>query len=319
MGALETGARGIRENDAGTLSRTTSNGYEVGGCEDEGRLYINPGLRPRIGLIIIITITISNSSSLQSPLARKLGSTPEHQHQRTELASSQLTYLCDPSSSPLTSTPNHLPQQPPTNKKKMYNFIPALIALLPVASASPLISKRAEAAAAVVPRDAAGCTATSLGDFAWEIQNFVYHASYIFTTPAHQVSGGHVSFNVTNPAFGDAPAATCSGDSSQLQDFFYGWQSFNCTSNFEKVFSTTFSFEHANGDLRLNQTWSCNDQAPQYPTRFTAAGAANITLDCTETVYQNPNWTSGQTYSSRDVRCAPVTVPMKPYEISAVA
>lgn len=54
-------------------------------------------------------------------------------------------------------------------------------------------------------------------------------------------------------------------------------------------------------------------------TRFSAAGRANLTLDCTDTTWQNPNWTLGQIYSDREVKCAPVTVGVKPYQMSAVA
>jgi hypothetical protein len=45
----------------------------------------------------------------------------------------------------------------------------------------------------------------------------------------------------------------------------------------------------------------------------------NLTLSCTDNTYQNPNWTLGQIYSDREVKCAPVTIPVQPYEITAVA
>ena len=38
------------------------------------------------------------------------------------------------------------------------------------------------------------------------------------------------------------------------------------------------------------------------------AGSTNLTLACTDTTATNSNWTIGQIYSQRDVRCAPVTV-----------
>lgn len=52
---------------------------------------------------------------------------------------------------------------------------------------------------------------------------------------------------------------------------------------------------------------------------FSAYGTANLTLDCKTTNYQNPNWTMGQTYSNRDITCAPVTLPLKPHDKTAIA
>jgi hypothetical protein len=45
----------------------------------------------------------------------------------------------------------------------------------------------------------------------------------------------------------------------------------------------------------------------------------NLTLDCTDSTYQNSNWTLGQIYSDREINCDPVTVPVRPYEMRAVA
>lgn len=42
-------------------------------------------------------------------------------------------------------------------------------------------------------------------------------------------------------------------------------------------------------------------------------------LDCEETKYQNPNWTMGQIYSTRDIKCAPVDATIVPTELTAVA
>ena len=53
---------------------------------------------------------------------------------------------------------------------------------------------------------------------------------------------------------------------------------------------------------------------------FHAAGTVNLTLECTDETWQNPNWTQpGDIYSSRVVECAKVTVPVKPFEMTAVA
>ena len=53
--------------------------------------------------------------------------------------------------------------------------------------------------------------------------------------------------------------------------------------------------------------------------RFTAYGMADLSLDCNETMYRNPNWTMGQIYSSRQIKCLPVTLDISPYEMEAVA
>jgi len=46
---------------------------------------------------------------------------------------------------------------------------------------------------------------------------------------------------------------------------------------------------------------------------------ADLSLDCNETMYRNPNWTMGQIYSSRQIKCLPVTLDISPYEMEAVA
>lgn len=50
-----------------------------------------------------------------------------------------------------------------------------------------------------------------------------------------------------------------------------------------------------------------------------AAGRVNLTLDCTTTTYQNPNWTIGSIYSDTETKCAPVAVEVEPYLMTAVA
>ena len=53
--------------------------------------------------------------------------------------------------------------------------------------------------------------------------------------------------------------------------------------------------------------------------RFTANGATNLTLDCTDETEENPDWQIGEIYSSRQVQCKPVSQPLKPSQISAGA
>jgi hypothetical protein len=137
----------------------------------------------------------------------------------------------------------------------MRNFIGTLAAVLPLAAAAPY---------GVSQRDSnPGCTSTSFGDFSWTIKSFTYHASYIFTTPAHQVPSGTVSFNLTNPAI--LGEVTCSAYSDQLTDFFYGNFNYNCNVPSGSSAKTSFAFNRPTGRLDLNQTWTCSDDDPQYP------------------------------------------------------
>lgn len=54
-------------------------------------------------------------------------------------------------------------------------------------------------------------------------------------------------------------------------------------------------------------------------SRFNAWGSANLTLECTDETTTNPNWTIGEIYSDREVKCTPSSISMKPYEMAAVA
>lgn len=130
-------------------------------------------------------------------------------------------------------------------------------------------------------------------------------------------SWGYVNFNLTNPAL--EYKASCSATSNQLSDFFYGNFPYTCTSPNGTSAETTFDFSRPSGELNINQTWSCSDQDPQFPVTIHAYGQVNLTLDCTDDTYQNPNWTLGQIYSNREVKCAPVTEAVKPYLFTAVA
>ncbi|KAI1306662.1 hypothetical protein F5Y03DRAFT_354117 [Xylaria venustula] len=191
----------------------------------------------------------------------------------------------------------------------MRNFIGTLAAALPLAAAAPY---------GLDSRDSpAGCTAASFGDFAWTIEDFTYHAGYVFSTPAHQISSGTVAFNLTNPAFPEI--VSCTAYSTWLEDFFYGNINYNCAVPEGSSARTSFSFSRPSGELNINQTWTCDDEDPQYPITFTDYGTVNLTLVCNETDYQNPDWQQGEIYSDRDISCAPVTLPLTPHDKTAVA
>lgn len=54
-------------------------------------------------------------------------------------------------------------------------------------------------------------------------------------------------------------------------------------------------------------------------TTHGAKGSAVLDLQCTDTTWQNPDWTGGEIYSDREIKCAPVNVTVAPYERTAVA
>ena len=150
--------------------------------------------------------------------------------------------------------------------------------LLPLSSASP-IAIRQETSTTIPPDDHhPSCADTSFGHFSWALSSFDYHASFIFTTPAHQNSWGYVNFNLTNPAIGSSVTTVCSASSNQLSDFFYGTVQYTCTNTGSEeeeglkksdsssvVGKTTFDFNRPTGELRFNQSWTCRDQDPRYP------------------------------------------------------
>ncbi|KAK4201966.1 hypothetical protein QBC40DRAFT_277171 [Triangularia verruculosa] len=185
----------------------------------------------------------------------------------------------------------------------------ALAVLLTGTSASPLFARQTNS-------DETSCSDTSFKHFQWQASNFDFHASYIFSTPAHQNSWGYASFDLLNPA--DQSTAHCSAASNQLNDFFYGTVQYSCNDTLRGG-STKFDFNRPTGELRVEQSWTCRDQDPQYPITFTAKGSANFTLECNQEFYQNANWTIGQIYSSRTITCGNVDSAVVPYEISAIA
>lgn len=120
-------------------------------------------------------------------------------------------------------------------------------------------------ASPITPRDTTGCSQTSFKNFEWTVESFVFKASYIFTTPAHQNSWGYADFNLSNAAVPDV-LATCSGRSDQLSDFFYGNLPYDCTFEGETgPAPAKFTYNRASGELDINQTWTCDDVDPKYP------------------------------------------------------
>ncbi|KAK3499434.1 uncharacterized protein B0T23DRAFT_17194 [Neurospora hispaniola] len=195
--------------------------------------------------------------------------------------------------------------------------------LLPFSSASPIAARQDNTTTSTPPTNQTSCGATSFGNFSWALSAFDYHASYIYTNPAHQNSWGYVNFNLTNPAIGPSVTTVCSASSNQLNDFFYGTVQYTCTNTPAGVKSdvgkTKFDFNRPTGELRFNQSWTCRDGDPNYPTTFTGYAAVKLHLNCTEARWQNRSWKQGQIYSTRDVRCSPVNLSVDPKEMTAMA
>ncbi|KAG7293968.1 hypothetical protein NEMBOFW57_004029 [Staphylotrichum longicolle] len=144
----------------------------------------------------------------------------------------------------------------------------------------------------------------------WTASNFDFHASVIYSTPAHLSSArGYASFDLFNPA--DQSTTHCDAASSQFFDFFDGTVQYKCNDT-----RSSFDFNRVSGQLRVNQSWVCSDQDPQDPITFTGRGDVNLTLECTDTTWVNPKWIIGEIYSSLDTNCAPVDSEIQPTELS---
>ncbi|KAK0705500.1 hypothetical protein B0H67DRAFT_497357 [Lasiosphaeris hirsuta] len=157
------------------------------------------------------------------------------------------------------------------------------------------------------------CLATSLSDFTWDL-SIEYHAFWYFTTPAHQNSWGTVTLNLSNPAVPAVKTLACGASSDRLSDFFYGDQWYPCASNpaSPAILDTSFRF-FSRSRVDVNQTWVCDEDGL---VKFAALATAPLNMTCTDVSWTNPNWTygTGEFYSTRDVKCAPVSLRLKPNE-----
>lgn len=142
----------------------------------------------------------------------------------------------------------------------MNKIFTALLALAPYAFGKPTpLYQRASSES---------CTGASVHGLQWTVKDFDFHASYIFSTPAHQNSWGYVNFNLSNPAV-PSVLASCSAASDQLSDFFFGTLWYHCTFNgIAGPAPATFAFNRPTGELDINQTWICRDQDPKYPWAY---------------------------------------------------
>ncbi len=120
------------------------------------------------------------------------------------------------------------------------------------------------------------CSQASFHNLSWSVTNLTFHSSIIFSTPAHQIDGATVTFNLTNTATGSDFRMKCDGRSEQLQQFFFGDIWYRCdiinanssTEAASKSFdreAAQFRFSRPTGELVLNQAWTCRDHDPKYP------------------------------------------------------
>lgn len=179
---------------------------------------------------------------------------------------------------------------------------------------SLLLAGSALAAPAMPARRADSCVERSQDLTLWDVEKFDFHASYIFTTPAHQNSWGYANFTLSNPAVDYKPV--CSARSNQLDDFFYGTQVYTCDvpDGAPDGGEATFTFSRPSGGLQVNQTWPCVDEG----ARFEAQGGVKLNLTCEETEWENPDWTPGHIYSSRNIDCNHVDAQTPIEKISGV-
>ncbi|ERS98852.1 uncharacterized protein SPSK_04578 [Sporothrix schenckii 1099-18] len=170
------------------------------------------------------------------------------------------------------------------------------------ASAAPTVAARGDAPACVPPP-----AGTKYG---WSIGEFVFNKSITFSTPAHQIDGGVVQFNLSNPSL--AYPAVCAAYSSQLSEFFYGNIVYNCTTENPDT-ATAFTFNAPTGQLNVNQSWMCidPDNGP-YPTTFAYKASVDLTPACTSSSYKNPDWHMGEIYSSNTTACVQKDVTLLP-------
>lgn len=134
----------------------------------------------------------------------------------------------------------------------------------------------------------------------WQVKQFDYHSSVVFSTPAHQNSWGYVNFTLENPAVDYTPV--CAAASNQLSDFFYGTVVYDCTvegAPLPDVDAATFTFSRPSGELQINQTWAC----PDADAAFAAVGGIDLDLNCRDTEWENPDWQQGEIYYTRNVDC----------------
>ena len=91
-------------------------------------------------------------------------------------------------------------------------------------------------------------------DVQWTIPTFDFHASYTFTTPAHQNSWGYVDFNLTNNLV--PYAISCKAQNNRMFNFPSDTPAFACTPQGEAPLgaAANFQFNRLTGQLHVEET-----------------------------------------------------------------
>lgn len=154
------------------------------------------------------------------------------------------------------------------------------------------------ASPALTPRQEETCVDKSTQMKLWQVSQFDYHSSVVFSTPAHQNSWGYVNFTLENPAVDYKPI--CSAASNQLNDFFYGTFIYNCDVEDDGAGGrATFTYSVPSGQLQINQTWACTEEQ----ALFEAEGGIELDLNCKTSEWQNDDWQQGEMYYTKNVDC----------------
>lgn len=167
---------------------------------------------------------------------------------------------------------------------------------------------------AIAPRqEEKSCVDKSTRVKLWQVTQFDYHSSVVFSTPAHQNSWGYVNFTLENPAVEYKPV--CSAASNQLSDFFYGTVIYNCQVGDDgEGGEATFTYSRPSGELQINQTWACTEEQ----ALFEAQGGIDLRLNCRDVEWENPDWQQGEIYYTRNVDCNYVDVETPITSIQAI-
>lgn len=164
----------------------------------------------------------------------------------------------------------------------------------------------------LLPRAKLSCMKLGATATEWTVGDFNYRASYTHNTPQEESPLGRLSFTLENKVL--EYKAQCSAVSDQADDFFYGSTDYDCDVPLEGD-SASFSFDHAQGQLNISQSWRCVKEGG----RYMAKGGSHVDLECDEAEWQNPDWKKGdKLYSHRSVTCEKQTFKVAISEIAAV-
>ena len=95
---------------------------------------------------------------------------------------------------------------------------------------------------------ATGCTITSLTLPSWLIQDFQYSKA------------GGASFRAVNRATNASAELACQVSASDVE-----WRACSAKATAGATLGASFKLNGTNVELRVNETWSCNDVAPSKP------------------------------------------------------